>query len=653
MKLFHFIEKANLFLVLTCVPLAIYWRVDDPNIVKQLLFDILILLWWIGYSIKTIKLNKFFINQNHLNYSAILFLLFAGFFFLSSKYPTIGTVRFLWFARFIIFLFLISQLIKNQKTAKIVLEMVTFGASIVSCFGILQIFGLDFFLFQRNLSRISATLGHPNFLAGYLVCTLPLTAGLFLSCRKPRKKYLYALYIVIQSACLFFTLSRAAWASVIVSFVFFGAIYLKYRDIHLSFYFTKKKAIFAFLLIGISVTALPSVIKRIPESEIARLTSLGSPSTQNTVWIRWLEWKGALQVIKNAPIMGNGLGTFSMLFPSNQPPEFSSVCVKRDEFLRHAHNEYLEIWSEMGILGLGAFLYMLIAAIISGTRLIKFNKNDPSFFWLLGLISGLIGVSFHMLFSVSFRFIVVPLIFWSYLGVINGLIHVRIGKRTVWELNGAKRLIFILVSLFLTMFLVFSVTRTFSHFAAERYFYEGLANYKAGRLQEALNGMQLALDNCKTKPEIYYKKGVLETKLGMWAEALETYEALEKVHPDFCHTNFNLSLCYLHLKDLSNSIRSGEKEVQLYPDFVEQYYVLGKAYYLNNSYDEAEAYFDKYLQQNPKSVSAHSYLGNISAFRRDWENAILHYKEILNMDPHNSQARLNISQIYLDMGYDE
>lgn len=351
--------------------------------------------------------------------------------------------------------------------------------------------------------------------------------------------------------------------------------------------------------------------------------------------------------------MGNGLGTFSMLFPSNQPPEFSSVCVKRDEFLRHAHNEYLEIWSEMGILGLGAFLYMLIAAIISGTRLIKFNKNDPSFFWLLGLISGLIGVSFHMLFSVSFRFIVVPLIFWSYLGVINGLIHVRIGKRTVWELNGAKRLIFILVSLFLTMFLVFSVTRTFSHFAAERYFYEGLANYKAGRLQEALNGMQLALDNCKTKPEIYYKKGVLETKLGMWAEALETYEALEKVHPDFCHTNFNLSLCYLHLKDLSNSIRSGEKEVQLYPDFVEQYYVLGKAYYLNNSYDEAEAYFDKYLQQNPKSVSAHSYLGNISAFRRDWENAILHYKEILNMDPHNSQARLNISQIYLDMGYDE
>jgi len=653
MRLFLSIEKVNLFLILTCIPLATYWKVHDPNIVKQLLFGIFILIWIFLYFVISVKIKHFLIPQNHLNYGVILFLLIAGLSLILSKYSIIGSVRLELTTYFIIFFFLISQLINSHKDAHSVLEVACFGASIVSCFGVLQIFGLDFFPFQRDLSRIFATLGHPNFLAGYLVCTLPLTAGLFLSSRKPRKKYLYAFYIAVQSACLFFTLSRAAWASVIVSFVFFGVIYLKHRDAHLSFCFTKEKVILAFLIIGISATVLPSVIKKIPEPEIARLTSLGSPSIQNTVWIRWLEWKGALQVIKNAPIMGNGLGTFSILFPGNQPPEFSSVCVKRDEFLRHAHNEYLEIWSEMGLLGLGAFLYMLVAAIISGTRLIKFNKNNASFFWLLGLISGLIGVSFHMLFSVSFRFIVVPLIFWSYLGVINGLIHVRIGKRTVWELNGAKRLIFIVVSLFLTMFLVFSVTRTFSHFAAERYFYEGLADYKAGRLQEALNGMQLALDNCKTKPEIYYKKGVLETKLGMWAEALETYEALEKVHPDFCHTNFNLSLVYLHLKDLTNSIRSGEKEVQLYPDFVEQYYLLGKAYYLNNSYDEAEAYFDKYLQQNPKSASAHSYLGNISAFRRDWENAILHYKEILNMDPHNSQARLNISQIYLDMGYDE
>ncbi len=649
MRVFHFIEKVNFFMILTFVPLMLYWEVDDPNIVKKVLFQLAIFIWTLIYFIKVLKTKLLIFPQNHLSYSVILFLLTAGLSIASSNHPLIGSIRLELMVYFALLFFLVSQLINDQKEVLPALKVVCFGAFVVSGFGVFQYFGLDLFPVQRDPFRVSATLGHPNFLAGYLVCILPVTTGLFLSCRSPKKKYLYALCLVVQSSCLLFTLSRAAWTSAIVSFIFFWGVYLKFNKLHASFQFSKKKVAFLFVIIGGLATAFASVIEKTPESEISRLTSLAVPTTQNTLWIRWLEWKGALQVIANAPITGNGLGTFSILFPTHQPPEFSSICVERDEFLRHAHNEYLEIWSETGILGLGLFLYVLIIAISWGIRLAKLNKNGPSFFWLVGLISGLLGVIFQMLFSVSFRFIVVPLMFWSFLGVINGVMSVRMGKIAVWKLEGAKSFIFIGVMLLLIGLLFLSMTRTFSHLSAERYFHDGLVSYEAGALKTALNDIQLAINRCNIRPEIYYKKGALESKLGLWPEALATYKALQKIHPDFCHTNFNLSLCYLHLTDIENAIRSGNREVRLYPDFAEQYYLLGKAYYLNKTYDEAEDCFSKYLQRHPNSASAHSYLGNISAFHKDWENAIFHYEKILSKDPENIQARLNISQIYMEM----
>ena len=99
--------------------------------------------------------------------------------------------------------------------------------------------------------------------------------------------------------------------------------------------------------------------------------------------MRWLEWKGAAQVIRQNLFVGNGLGTFSIFFPSVQPAEFAKIAVERNEFLRHAHNEYLEIWGELGILGIIVFASILLATIISGFRLLKSSKNNRSFFLVL------------------------------------------------------------------------------------------------------------------------------------------------------------------------------------------------------------------------------------------------------------------------------
>ena len=643
-------ENLILFLILAGVPLITSNKPDDPNILKLLLFEIGTVIWTFIYLVKCLIKKEAWFPINHLITAALLFFLVTKISQQFSSCFELGSIRLQRISIFIIFFYLTSQLINNQNKAKKTLEFVVYSAFFLSCLGVLQSYGIVLSSFGQDISRISATLGHPNFLAGYLVGVLPVTVGFFISNKKRNSRYFYASCILVQTSCLFLTLSRSAWASMTVVFAFFGLSCLRYRQIDLFAFLKTKKAI-AMMLVLLSIPFfIPSVFESIPKSETKRLTQLVTPSPQNTVWIRWLEWKGAFEIIKAAPLIGNGPGTFSRFFPEKQPREFSSVCVERNEFLRHAHNEYLEIWSETGILGLMVFMYLLISAITSGMRLVRENKDVNAFFIYLGLVAGVIGICFHMLFSVSFRFVAVPLLFWFYLGVVNGMISIRNGQTMNRQLFGINRVFFVLPTIGLLLFLVFSLNKTHSSLIAEKYLQEGLQKYQSGKMVEALQKIETALGHSSTKPEIYYKKGTLESNLGRWNKALETYRAIARLHPDFCHNNFNLSVCHLKMKDFANSIRCGERELKLYPDFAEQYYILGKAYYFSGNYKQAEKYFVQYLEFYPNNSSAHSYLGNILAFRREWQKAITHYEKILKQNPDNLRVRMNVAQLYMEMG---
>lgn len=649
MRMLYFIERSILSVILTAVPLVVYYGVSDPNIIKVLIFKSMLLLWSIVFLIKVIWTRSLTASPTNLAFGVVLWLLLSTFSMVFSEYKTAGTDSLELLACFVFFFFLLSQTLFDRNKALFALQAAAFGALLVSLYGVLQSMGVDFF-HRRDLSRVFSTFGHPNFLASYLVCTIPLTVGLFFA-HHSKWRYYYSFSTALQLICLLLTLARSAFVSIIVAFVFFVVAYLKIIKGQKAFILNRKSLGWIFLILLTSSAVLITIAGNLPKTQINRLTEVFSPSTENTFWLRWLEWKGSLEIIKEAPFFGRGIGTFPINFPPNQPLEFSRISMERNEFLRHAHNEYLELWCEMGLFGPIVLIFILVSAIHTGIRLIKFqNDGGPPSFWLLGLLSGLFGLGFNMLFSVSFRFMVTPLIFWFYLGIIYGLSQNRPTRKRGKLLDVKISVAFISFLIIGVVFLSLSTIKTIALFKSEKDFYRGLMTWNSGELKEALRYMEQALQNNFKKPEIHYKKGALLVRLENWADALKTYRILQKLNPNFFHINYNLSICYLNLGDFRNAVAAGERQLVLYPDFMKQYFILGKAYYKSRNYKKARINFAKYLASDPRNPSTLIYLGNIHSFEGKWEKAIDIYAQVLKAQPQNFAVRVNLFQAYMEKG---
>jgi O-antigen ligase len=89
---------------------------------------------------------------------------------------------------------------------------------------------------------------------------------------------------------------------------------------------------------------------------LSRFESLGQEFSGNES--RLSMWPGTLRLIAAHPILGNGLGTFPVAYTEVQTTFL-------DKFVNHAHNDYLEIASDLGIPA-ALLLFGSIVAVLAG-----------------------------------------------------------------------------------------------------------------------------------------------------------------------------------------------------------------------------------------------------------------------------------------------
>jgi len=109
------------------------------------------------------------------------------------------------------------------------------------------------------------------------------------------------------------------------------------------------------------------------QTQIQKVFSRTDTSTD----VRVVMWQGTWRLIMHHPITGAGLGGFPVLY--NQYRDASHV-----ELFPNPDSLYLTLWSEMGLYGIAAFLWIFVLWIRGSIRALRRNQYG-SIQWLVGL----------------------------------------------------------------------------------------------------------------------------------------------------------------------------------------------------------------------------------------------------------------------------
>ncbi|WYD82347.1 MAG: O-antigen ligase family protein [Candidatus Electrothrix gigas] len=104
-----------------------------------------------------------------------------------------------------------------------------------------------------------------------------------------------------------------------------------------------------------------------------------------------------MTMIAARPLLGWGLGCFPVAFPAFQP---DSLC---RWFINHAHNDYLELTAETGIIGLFAALLVVSVLFISCMRKLKHTKRRELRMIGIGALAGCFSLLVHSVMDFNFH----------------------------------------------------------------------------------------------------------------------------------------------------------------------------------------------------------------------------------------------------------
>jgi len=117
---------------------------------------------------------------------------------------------------------------------------------------------------------------------------------------------------------------------------------------------------------------------------------------------RYRYWASTLEIVRTRPWLGYGLSTFRFVYVGYQSRELGNSI----QF--YAHNDYLQMAAETGVVGLGLFLLLTALVVSLGWRAMRRGEGPLA----VALTLGLWGVLLHSLVDYDFHIPAIQTLFW-------------------------------------------------------------------------------------------------------------------------------------------------------------------------------------------------------------------------------------------------
>ena len=641
------------FLLLIALPaLIIYKYVYDFRINQAVIINVLVMVMFTFYLLLIIKKGEFSYKISPLNFPLFMFVLTAILSLLINNNLGFNNLKenFNLLSYFLIYFLVINNL-RNKKSFYFCFKIFLIVTSIVSIYLLIQYYELDPFL--HDITRLTSTLGNRNYVANYLALVFPINFALFLIAKKKKIKIFYETALIINYTGIIICHTRAIWAALFFSFLF--SVFLIFKFKIRNILKENKKWLILLFLFFLIITIIYSVDNPLNRSSISATERAASAFDMqgSSLRTRLLIWNSTIDMIKDRPLFGLGSGSFPLNYLYyqadflSQKPEYLKYNAKAAE----AHNEYLQTWSEMGIIGLLFFLLFIYLFYHHSIKIIKELEKNEEKIILIGLISGITITLFHSIFSFPLHIPATSAAFWFIVGLTVVLEDMFLKKNRNSKIIKYRRIFFysdnnkIILSIFKTSIVIVVIffiiilinTLLIKPYIAEIYYFSGmrdgvdknhekaLSNFEYSAQLDNYNGRNLhalgttyynlkiydkaeqVLQRAKnyiTDVNTFYNLGLLYSQVGLYKEAENEFKYAVYLDPKHSKTFHNLGLLYFLEEDYDSAIEQWSKILEIDPDFPNKYVVLnnlGIVYKKKEMPDTALEYFLEALQLAPES----------------------------------------------------
>ena len=515
----------------------------------------------------------------NFGYIFLAFIVFCiiSLFFTINFYTSL--LYFLYYLSGFIIIILSFDILSDTKIIRWFFGFLLFIASIFTLYSIYNyIIGYD--------PRLTGTLLSPDIAAGFLLFVIPISLYFTLSYKSTFSRLMSIFLSILFISALYITFSRGAYISFIIEMIIIFIVLYRY--------FFKKKLqyiimILIILVLSFSLSSLhSSTANRVSLSHISSVTS---GTVQSLSFSDRLDvYARSIDLVFKKPIFGFGIGTFSEAFLKYQNKPWV--------YFKYTHNQYLEMFTEGGIIGGGIFLLFFVYLFLKGISDIykkrgdKYKERFPKYLLYTFIFASLSGTMSHVFIDYDWYNIAIFFLLVVFIGIyLNNFenITLKIKNSILYSL------------LFISFIMIFI---SLDLFYAENLFSVGVSAYNKGNLITA---------KAEFKNSINYN----------------SYNSLSYIW---------LSSVYQNLHSYNNALIYLNKAKHIDPYNADILYRIGDVYLALGNHKKALVYYHRAYDfnhySNPKYVLAlaedYSFLKNTKESIRLYKMAIHKYFPLNN-----------------------
>lgn len=537
-----FVKITAVFFLL--IPILFFTKTKDPFIIKETAAQTL-LLFAVLYRIILIVEKRTAVQKPILLLPLTLFLISILISLKNAAHSMLVFNFFFWQILLVLF-YWISTRIQSFKEKDFIFKSIAAASLVSGIYGMMQHYGFDFISWSIQWdSRPGSTFGNPNFAAGWWIMTIPIFGIKFLT-RNNRFKWFWFGLTLLTAMNLYWGRTRGAWIAILLALIFSYGLRMLFK-------WTRNSEKIIFHVIHLFIVAIFfSALFYWGKVQMNR-------PQDSSVRERIFKWKTALRMIKEHPFFGVGAENLKVYFALYQAEVRQEMKLQMNATSEsNVHNEFFQIWAELGTFGLAAFLLIFILwysqilqnrhQLLKEDFLEKWGEISAVFAFLLFCLT---NFPFHIVPNASLLFFLLASTEMTQNNVENPIKKTQPEKSNLYIRSGA-------VIVFTLIFFKW----IFFPFYAER------LRFQAGEFKNQKD----------------YEK------------AIELYQ--KAIRLDFYaseRTAYELGECFRAIGDYSNAIKSYEISTQL-RNYGEVYNNIGNCYYLLNQQKEAVENWEKAVQ---------------------------------------------------------